>query len=327
MRTVLPAILVLAACGGPAPEPPKPADPSGCDLTIEKLPGTSWVHLKPQPSGPEKPSPITRVRFRDEGGALVADYTASSLSAVYVYDCRSDGKIATCVERDLHAVEWCRAHAAANGGTCDATALAGILKVDPSTLTAAAESVNKEVAALKGTERDETLKSWNYPNNKIRGLFKVAVDKQSCRLTLQDKYQTMVDGKVQEYENQIGTAKFEQTKETYLFEDCKDVEGANTILPEGATARAYPAGTYEFVSGLAKDQVADAACTYTADVWYDWLQTMPDQPGTVEGKAVKWSVKVPVSGTGPHVVHFQRTRTCGGAEESLGVSCAKIHIE
>lgn len=329
MRPTLALVALLAGCGGTPPEPTPKAEPaSTCDVTLQTLPGTAWVHLKPQPTGPDKPSPVTRMRFRDEGGRPVADYTASSLSAVYVYDCQLEGTLGTCMERDNHAVEWCRAWAAVNNGTCDPAAISQVVKGIPEAdWKAAAEKVNKEIAAMKKNEREETLKSWNYQNNKIRGVFKVAVDAATCRLTVQDKYQTMYNGKVLEYENQIGTAKFQRTKEDYLFEDCKDLEVANAILPEGATARAYPAGTYEFESFLPKGQKADAACTYSADIWFDWLKQSSGLAGTVEKGNVRWVTRIPVSGSGPHVVHFDRTRTCGGATEKLGLSCAKIHIE
>lgn len=327
MPHVLVAVL-FGGCSTPEPEP-KAAEPeSTCDVSLQKLGETAWVHLKPQPAGPDKPSPVTRVRFRDEGGRTVADYSASSLSAVYVYDCMTEGTLGTCMERDNHALEWCRAWAAVNNGTCDPAAISAVVKgVPEADWKVASEKVAKEVAAMKKDEREETLKSWNYQNNKIRGLFKVAVDKSTCRLTVQDKYQTMYNGKVLEFENQIGTAKFERTKEAYLFEDCKDVEVANAILAEGATARAYPAGTYEFESFLPKDQKADPACAYTADVWYDWLKHTPGLPGAVEKGNVRWVAKLPVSGSGPHIVHFDRAKDCGGKVEDLGFSCAKIHIE
>jgi hypothetical protein len=327
-RHLIPA-LFLVACSNTAPERTKAPEekPPACDVSMDKLAGTAWVHMKPQASGPDKASPVTRVRFRDEGGKLVADYSASSISAMYAYDCEMTGKIANCMEREPHYKEWCRAFAASHDGVCDAAALAPLIGATEADLATAVTEVNKEFKAYKGDELTQQMRLYNNPNNKIRGKLQMALDPSSCQLTLVDKFKSMSDGRVKELENQIGTAQFAQTKEAYLFEDCKDLEVAHAVLPEGATARAYPAGTYDFESGLPQDQKADAACTYTANIWKDWLLMTPDVAGTVDGKNVKWTTKVPVSGPGPHVVHFERYKTCGEAKEKIGFSCAKVHIE
>ena len=92
--------LLLFSCAGPTETKPKEeAKPaaSSCDVSMETLAGTAWVHMKPQASGPEKPSAVTRIRFRDEGGKMVADYTASSLSAVYQYDCTKQFSLLPCM--------------------------------------------------------------------------------------------------------------------------------------------------------------------------------------------------------------------------------------
>jgi hypothetical protein len=325
--TVLP-LLALVGCDSPAPEKKVEAKKEdSCPLAVDKLAGTAWVWLRPQPTGPDKPQPQTRMRFRDEGGQTKMDYTASSLSEVYAYSCDLNGKILTCVEEDHHAKEWSRAWGATHEGKIDTAGLAAATGLPAADFDAVQKDIEKELAGLKGTERTETFKSYNSPNNKIRGKVMIAVDKAKCMLTVQDKYSTLVDGKVNEYENPVGTAKFQETKEAWLFEACKDVEAANTVVEDGATAHTYPPGTYEFTSTLNKNDKPDAACTYSANIWKDALALTPNLAPD-DAKAVKWSIKVPLSEPGPHVISFERTKTCGAAApEKMGISCAKIHIK
>lgn len=335
MRSLVASLLVLpllVGCETPAPEvKPEAAKPAAdaCPLALDKLDGTAWLWLRPQPQGPDKPQPQTRMKFRMAEGKLKVDYTASSLSEVYPYSCEMNAKgtIATCVEDDVHAKEWSRAWGATHDGKIDTAALSAATGLPAAEFDKVQKDIEKELAQLKGAERTETFKSYNSPNNKIRGKILVAVDKSKCMLTVQDKYIAMVDSRPNEFENPVGTAKFQESKEDWLFQACKDVEAANTVVADGATAHTYPAGTYEFTSTLALDEKPDANCTYTANIWKDWLaltpNLAPDDP-----KKVKWSIKVPLDQKGPHVISFERFKTCGGAApEKAGISCAKIHIE
>lgn len=325
--TILP-FLTLIGCDTPAPEKKVEAKKEdSCPLAVDKLSGSAWVWLRPQPSGADKPQPQTRMRFRDDGGKTKMDYTASSLSEVYAYGCELKGTILTCIEDEHHPKEWSRAWGAVHDGKIDTAALAAATGLPATDFDAVQKEVEKELAGLKGSERTETFKAYNSPNNKIRGKVMVAVDKAKCMLTVQDKYSTLVDGRVNEYENPVGTAKFQESKEAWLFEACKDLDAANTIVADGATAHTYPSGTYEFTSTLNKKDKPDAACTYSANIWKDALALTPNLAPD-DAKAVKWSIKVPLSEPGPHVISFERTKTCGtAAPEKMGISCAKIHIK
>lgn len=330
MRPLLPLVaLLLPAC---APqEPPKPKETaksaSNCDVTTDTLVGTTWVHLKPQPNGPDKPNPVTRIRFRDNGGKITADYTASSLSMVYQYDCEKSGNLLSCFEHDPHYKEWCRAWAASHDGVCDPVQLAAKIGAKPEDLADAVKTVNEEFKAAKGDERAQMMKDYNSPNNKIRGKIRAALNTGTCQITVEDKFQAMFNGQIQEYENAVSNSKFTRTKDAYTFEKCEDLEAAHAVVPEGATARSYPAGSYTFESGLPADQKAAGGCTYAADIWYDWLLMRPGLEGKVDGAKVKWELTVPLAGTGPHVVYFDRSKTCGDKKEPIGLSCAKLHIE
>lgn len=329
MRSSLVWFLVLGCVGGTeAPkEAPKPAG-SSCDVAPDKLVGSAWVHLKPSATG-DKPNPVTRVRFREEEGIVKADYSASSLSAMYSYSCSLKGKLLDCWEDDSNPKEWCRAWAATHEGTCDPAAIAALPNVNATAeeIEKARAEVEKEFKGLKGEELHQTQLGYNSPNNKIRGHVQVAVDMGKCNLTLVDRYITMVDGKVNEYENQVGTATFIRTKEEYLFEKCEDLSSSNAVVPEGATARMYPAGTYEFEAYLPENMKADGTCTYTADIWKNWLPMSKDLVAAPKDKGMRWSVQVPLAEKGASVVHFDRYKTCNGTKERIGFTCAKLHIE
>lgn len=330
MRPLLPALLLLCAC--PSPGDTKKTEeaappPSDCDVSMDNLDGTAWVHDKPQASGPDKPSPVTRIRFRKDGDKLLADYSASSLSAMYTYECTAQGSLLTCKEADPHYKEWCRAWAAVNDGVCDPAALAPVIHEKAEDIAEAAKIVNEEFKKAKGDELAQMKKDYNSPNNKVRGKLRVALNKGSCKLTIEDKFQAMFEGRVQEFENAVSNQKFSKATEPYTFEGCEDLEVARAITPEGATARAYPAGTYEFESFLPNGTKAEGSCTYTADIWKDWLPSQKGITGEPDKGNVRWSVKVPIDGAGPHVVYFDRFKTCGDKQERIGFSCAKIHIE
>lgn len=324
-------VLVLLVTGCTPAEKPKEeakVEPSKCSVTVASLAGTSWLHMKPNAEG-EKENPITRVRFRDDGGKLVADYTASSLSAMYTYECALNGKIADCWEQDHHAKEWCRAHGAVNNGTCDPAAIAAQANVGATAeeIEKVRPEVEKEFKAMKGEELKQNQLAYNSPNNKIRGHFQVAVNPSVCNITLVDKYITLVDGKVNEFENQIGAAKFIETKEEYLWEKCEDLEVARAVVPDGATAHTYPPGTYEFESYLPAGTKVDPNCTYTADIWKNWQPMTKDVAAVAKDKDMRWSIQVPLSTKGAAVIDFDRYKVCNGNKERLGLSCAKLHIE
>lgn len=321
--------LMALACDLPKPpEPAKPKTPS-CELALDKLPGTAWLYSKPQPAGPNKPDPTARLRFRDEAGALKADYTAGSSSDVFSYDCASDGKIATCVESNPHADAFCMGYAAVHDGVCDPQAVSTLTGIPLDVVTKAAEKVNVDLKKLKGDEIAQQRKSDNSPNNKMRGKFKVAIDKGTCGLTVVDKYMTMVDGKVNEFENVIGTAKFSKTEENFTWESCKDADSAWAPGADDAHDAAQSAGAIKFSAMLQKDQQKGlAGCTLTAEVYKDWIKADGELTATTDAKwGPRWDTSISFSETGKHVVYFDRYKTCDGKKERIGMTCAMVRVE
>ncbi|MFZ5479407.1 MAG: hypothetical protein ACOZNI_21765 [Myxococcota bacterium] len=321
-------IALLTACSEPAPPPEKKEDKSACDVDVTKLQETSWLWL--DPNAGDKPNPIARLKFVDEGGTIHGKYTAKSLGDVYDYTCALNGKILTCVETDPHAEAFCKAWAATHDGVCDPAGVAAATGIPQAEFDKVAEKVNGELKKLKGEEKANQRKADNSPNNKIRGKFLVAVDKSTCRLTVQDKYQTLVDGKLNEFENVLGTAKFEKAKEEYIWESCKDADSA--WAPSAADADKHeavqPAGTVKFSAILQKDQKGAAGCTYTADIWKDWVKYQPEVPATDDPKwGPRFDVSIPLTEPGRHAVYFDRYKTCDGKKDRIGLTCAVVRIE
>ena len=323
----IPVLALLSACAPEEEAPPaeeKPADTCGVD--INKLGGTSWVWL--DPNAGDKPNPIARLKFEDAGGAVKAKYSAKSLGDVYDYNCSIKGGLATCNEADSHAEAYCKAWAATHDGVCDPAAVAQATGLPQADFDAVAKKVNDDLKKLKGEEKENQKKADNSPNNKIRGKFVVAVNSGTCQLTLQDKYQTMVDGRVNEYENVLGTAKFDKAKEDYIFESCKDVDSAWAPGPDDQHAAVQPPGTIKVSAILQKDQKGAADCKYTADVYKDWVKSQPDLPAGEDAKfGPRWDVQVPLSEVGRHAVFFDRWKTCGDKKERIGLTCAVVRIE
>ncbi|MFN7143635.1 MAG: hypothetical protein ACK4YP_07670 [Myxococcota bacterium] len=320
-------LVLVGACAPEQPATPAeeaaPAD--SCGVDINTLPGSSWVWL--DPNAGDKPNPMARIRFEDAAGTLKAKYTAKSLGDVYDYTCTVKGGLATCLEDDVHAEAFCKAWAATHDGVCDPAAVAAATGIPQAEFDKVAKKVNDELKKLKPAEKETQRKADNNPNNKIRGKFLVAIDKGNCQLTLQDKYQTMVDGRLNEYENVLGTAKFNKAKEEYIYESCKDVDSAWAPGPDDQHAAVQPAGTIKFSAILPKDQKADAACTYTADVYKDWVKTQGDVAAGTDAKyGPRWDVSVPFSDQGRHAVYFDRWKTCGGNKERIGLTCAVVRI-
>ncbi len=322
------ALLVLA-CDMPTPQQAKlePVPPK-CQVDANKLPGTVWVYQAPQTVGPSKPEPAARVRFRDEGGALKADYTAGSTSDVFQYDCALKGKVATCLEAEYHAEAFCKAWAAVHEGVCDPAGVSAAAGIPLDVATKAAAVVNAELKKLKGDEIADQRKFDNSPRNKMRGTFRVAVDPGTCEITLQDKFQTMVDGKLLEYENVLGSAKFAQVTTDFTWESCKDADSAWSPGADDAHVPVQAGGAIKFSAILQKDQKGAKGCVYTADLYTDWVKSQSELTTTDDKKfGPRWDTTIPLAERGKHVVYFDRYKTCDGKRDRIGTACAMVRVE
>jgi hypothetical protein len=318
---------LLVACSGEeaAPETKAPAA-DACGLSFDTLDGTAWVYLQPGNGGPDKPNPMGRMKFAGAGTNLTAKYTAGAEADVYDYACTVAGGLATCLETSSHADAFCKAWAATHDGVCDPAAVAAATGIPQDEVAKAAETVNAMLKKLSKAEAETQRTADNSPNNKIRGKFMVAVDKGTCDLVVQDHYLTMVDGQVRELSNPI-EGHFIKAKEDYTFTACKDPsaawagDGEEHVVDQGAGA------PVKFRGALSKEQKADAACTYSATVYKDWVK-LADVPGKADPKrGIVFETAMPFTEPGIHGVYFDRVKTCGGTTENLGVACAFVRVQ
>lgn len=329
MRPLSLLLAFLTACGGettPAPEAKKTDKPS-CELDLDKLGGTAWVHMNNAVPGKETPNPQARLRFMVNGTQIEADYTANSVGDVYHYTCTKSGGLLTCLEKEPQIEAWCKAQAAVNNGACDADKLAQVLGMPVEQIKPVADKVNAELKKLKPKERETQQKVDNSPNNKLRSKFLVAVDKAKCTLTLQDKYQTMYNGQLQEFEQALGTATFAKVEDKYIWTTCKDADNAWAPDPKGYHQMVQTPGTIKFEAGLGNGVKPESSCTYTADVYKDWVKASEGLEAVVESGKVRWRTELPFTEKGIHAVYFDRKKTCNGAVTPIGLTCAAIKIE
>ncbi len=323
--------LLAFACDMPQPAAPpaKPKAPA-CELSLTTLGGTSWLYLKPQTEGPDRAEPNTRMRFRDEGGALKADYTQGSNSSVYQYDCSSDGKIANCVQSNPHADSFCKGYAAVHDGVCDPGEVSRLTGIPLDVVTKAATTINAELKKLKGEAVAQQRQADNNRSNKMRGKFQIAIDKAKCGLTVRDMYITMFDGAVHEFETAIGTGKFAKNEIEFTWESCNDADSAWAPGPDDKHLAVQAPGSLKFSAMLQKGEQKGlaASCTLTADVYKDWERTASDVP-SVPDKAwgPRWDTQISLSEPGKHVVYFDRYKTCDGKKERIGITCAQVRVE
>jgi hypothetical protein len=213
-------------------------------------------------------------------------------------------------------------------GVCDPEKIAPILGMTVDELKPIAEKVNKELKGLKPAEREQQRKVDNSPGNKLRAHFLVAVDTPTCQITLQDKFMTMFNGQAQEYENVNGSSNFSRTKDEYIWEGCKE-SSAYTVDESGKDVKGpFPVGTIKVQGGLPTGQKADAACTYTADVYADWAKATSDLAANPDPKnGPTFATAVPFTSTGLHTVFFDRYKTCADKKERIGLSCVAFRVQ
>jgi hypothetical protein len=314
-------VLSLLACGGEEPPVAESKPANACALSFDTLDGTSWVYVDPQKG--DKPNPMGRMRFAGAGASLTAKYTSGADVDVYDYTCTVAGSTATCLETASHADSFCKAWAASHDGVCDPAAVAAATGIPLDEVTKAAETVNKMLKGLNKAQTEVQRREDNRAANKIRGKFIFAIDSGKCDLVVQDHYLTMVNGQLQELSNPI-EGHFAKAKEDYTFLPCKDT-GAWAGDGDQHTQE-QAAGPVRFRAGLPKDVKADAACTYSASVYKDWVK-VGDAPGKADPKlGILFETAVPVTESGAHYVYLERTKTCGGAAESLGVACTRVDL-
>jgi hypothetical protein len=342
MRT-LPLIILLAACGGEPPEPPKPA----CTLSLDGLEGTTWVMDDPQPDGTTKENLMARMQFRTEDGQLKMDYTVKSPVNSYTFDCTRKGEGGgaelECFEPP-RIKDWCLALEAFEEGSCTPPELReyGIPdSVSKSDVVKAIKEAKAEVKKMKEAKAWEKSRiRYNNLGNPLQGRVYVAVNARTCTLKITDNYMTIYNGEQKEDSNPVGTNPFVKYEAgPLLFESCgpgrivADLETEE--LPDKLPAPPkHEFGTdiwYHYVGG--ESIKPEDGCAYSMDTWAQWkpVSTGVEAP-IVDGKVV-WKAKHAFGDADKDALHqgnpmapmgvfsMVRYKDCAGKKEKIDTVC------
>lgn len=333
---------LASACGDSTPK--KPAKPA-CGISLETLPGTSFVMLEALPENQTREKPQARVKFSKDGDAISAAYTVMSLSNVYDYGCEklSDKELRCTTEPKVDAL--CRALEVHEEGLCSVetmTKLKFVVKAGKETdaAIAAAKKLVKEARA------SESWKMFSMVNNNVanvvQGLLYAKIDERNCRIKVDDMLVTVYNGKRKEDFNPVGTNPFVKTSQEFLFEDCPKARVLADLTTEEApkrvadipAQRVHAVGEPVHFHYVGDEHVKpEEGCTYSADTWVSWK---PVESGlaispTEDGEKIDWHVAqsfaaddlIPVgAGRKGGIFHMTRNKECAGKKEQLDVVCA-----
>jgi len=321
-----------------------------CDLTLEGLPGSTWVMLAAQ-GGVEKKDHMARLRFRQKGEEIVADYTVASPSDVYEYPCiiregaeEGDKRELYCAQ-EQRLVAWCQAFLVADA-ICSKKSLrkAGAEGTD--------EELNKAIIEAKKNVRemrDKGGQDWkkfqflnNFLGNKLQGRLYVTIDEKQCRLSVGDFYWTIHNGRPVEDTNPVGQNPFVKDGGDYLWENCTD---GNSLAMTSETAldlETYrrPASlklgeaTY-YTYGGTKHAEAEEGCSYSFDSYASWKPVEQGVEAKVADGKVVWQSQHTWSASNVHEVQGKqvgvfsmvRHKECGGKKEKVDTVCDVVLVE
>lgn len=337
-RLLVPVLTVLTACGGG--EPAKPAAPE-CALSPSTLAGKAFVMVEATPEG-DTLNPRARVRFDKADGGLTAKYTVKSLVNTYDYTCKEGrpGELKCVTEPQFGRI--CRSLEVVKEGSCSADAIRGLgFEGDAAAIDAAVKEALEEVAKARKDPSFEQYKlMYNNAANTVQGVLYAKVDARKCRLNIDDMSILVFNGQTKEDFNPVGTNPFALTDKEYLFVDCPreavyaDHDAAElpadlSTLQPLQTREVGKDVHYLYVgTEVAK---AEEGCTYSADVYANYLSVAKDVPITPgEDGALRWHTTHAWSdkdrttlaqGKKGGILHAVRKKTCGGETEVIDAVC------
>lgn len=329
------ALLFLPLVGCPEPEPPPPAAPV-CDLAYETLPGRSFVReIRGGDGSTWEADTWARARFEVDGAAFKVRYNTRSLADMYTYTCSAGKGELVCLQDGIDLQQWCQT-LIANKGSCSVAELADLTGASVNDATKAYETLMPKVKKLSAAELEAMKAAFASPSNQLRGVFRVRIDAESCRLSVRDTYQTMTFGELREMDNYVGSSRFAPTTADLVFEHCADRESLVALEAPGASAKPgqnkaeWPAGAtvpFRHVgSALARPT---AGCIYSQDTFVNYAAVSRGAPVTAgaDGK-LAWTFDHAFGGaTGRQVVHLYRYEACKDAAPALrDVSCTAVLV-
>lgn len=357
-------LAVAAACGTPAPAPTTSA--GSCDLSVETLPGKTFVELEIQGDGSEKPNPQARVKFAKDGGTITAAYTVKNGLHSYAYTCTPSGrdgelKCATkpffdraCLALEVHKEGSCTpAKLAEMGfeGSSDDVA-AGIKQAQESY----AKAKEQKASILKESGADAAERAWknftitnNNVANTLQGLIYAKIDTKRCRIQIDDMFATIYEGARKEDFNPVGSNAFVASDDELLFADCTneralvDLESAEpppADLSKIPPVREFKTGQEVHYHYVGNDALkAEDGCTYAMDLWANWTPAGKAVPAEVVDGKVNWhathtwaadDLKYIGAEAGRPLfggfMHVTRHKVCGGKDEVIDNLCYATRV-
>lgn len=332
-RLVLPlGALLLTACQeqGSGITVGGSGEVDSCTLTLDGLPGSTWVMLRPLPDKTEIDDTRTRLRFDKEGEEVKVKYNVGSLGDVYTYGCEKTETELICRE-EAKLRDICQALLVGESA-CTAEELK---KYEPSAtdeeLAAAVTEATANVEKYKapgGSDWEQFKLNNNNLGNKLQGLLYIKIDDRKCRLRITDNYMTIYNGKRVEDSNPVGTNPFvKHDGGELLFEHCKD---SGDLAPTRNAE--YPADLAA-VQTIGRDGVGigeevhfwylgqDArevvdGCKVSYDVWID---------GANPKKGLEPEVAEVAGGKKEYRYHFSHTWTEPFPQGTLPAGAAVMH--
>lgn len=340
LTSLLATCCLIVACGGSSSTSTTPKK-AACDLTLETLADKTFVMLEAQADKSDKENPQARLKFVKEDGKTIAKYTVKSLDHVYDYECEKSRENELMCLAEPNIAAMCIALEVNKEGTCtkDAIRKLGVAAEDKK-IDEAMKEAKAAIAKAKPAPSWKQFKTmYNNVGNALQGVLYAKIDTARCRISVDDMFKTVYNGKAQEDFNPVGTNAFVMSKDEFLFEDC-DVARVlagweNEKLPTDLS-KIKPVGEFpgdkpvHFFYVGDKETKATKDCTYSMDTWANWR---PGQKGAaVEAKSGKISWHATHSFSGEKIVlgagkkgavyHMTRYKTCGGKKEKIDTTCA-----
>lgn len=320
--------------------------------TWDDLNGSTWVYnmLATDGSGTREEDIKTRVMFFKEGEQLKAKYTVGSYSDVYTYTCNERAGELACFE-EPKVKDWCQALMVVDK-ECTFEKLSGW----DSNLTqaefdegfkAAQENIEKYKA---GDQWEQFVFNNNNLGNKLQGRLYAKIKTEKCYLQVTDNYMTIFDGEKKEDSNPVGTDQFVLSEQELMFEHCTDssdlvpmkveafpetAEAVQPCIPNRNCGFAGEETAYFHYIGIDGRETKEG-CTYSYDVWADWVPKDKGQAAEIvefNGKneaRYGFSMSFPASETGEpeaHVVEMVRYAECDGKKEQVEVACTLLLVQ
>lgn len=343
--SVLVAVLALSSGCDAIDAVLNPVEPEAC-LSLDMLPGTSWVMDQALPDAPNYANPQARLKFEKEGDKLTAKYSVLSLSAVYDYDCEVVGEELECKE-DSDYASWCQALEVHEEGSCTLKTLKGFGARGDGKIKKAITKGKKAVAEMRADEEKwpRYKLTQNNLGNKLQGSLYIKPNTKKCNLRVSDMYMTIHDGAKKEDSNPVGTNPFVRSEESWRWAGCEQMalhgfKDAAEMPEQVAPLDARPVGIGDTVDWYYYGSTAvevEEGCTYSADTYAQYRPAKTDLAiEAVEGK-LNWHVQHGFTeadkghiekATPPSTGIFTMTRykTCGAEKKTIDTVCGVLKV-